>query len=546
MENTCENIQEQILELITGDLSAEKAAELRHHISRCSACSKYLKALQGDDRLLGDFVEVMQPTVAGLEQNVIGTLNRSTSDKAANFASIWRIIMESKITKLAAAAAIVIVVLIGIHQFGGSIDGATPAFADIVRPILTARTATFKIAVNMIKGQPSQVFKGMFMEPGRMRQEMEGEVIAIIDMQEGKIVTLMPEEKTAMVMEVENIPDENKYQNQVNMFFEIRRRIKQAQDDEDKSVEFLGEQEIDGRTAIGYRAQEAGQDVVVWADSESLLPIRIESSMPIMMDRQITVIMYDFALDIALDESLFSLEIPEGYTVQTMQMDVSRPKEEDLLEMFRLWTETTDGRFPSALDVNSIREFIEAPLEERKEAIEFDEDQELSFKQVHEEFSRISQQWQELTLPRRQLWEEYKKSSEPEERKERLQQWREEYKKTSQREKELLQEMKEMRKPMNEAMEREREAIKRWYEKFDKPLPQLAQEIQNTMTLIVRGIMFAQMLPADSDWHYAGKDVKLGDVDTAIFWHRPADSETYRVIYGDLSVKDVAPENLPK
>ncbi len=547
MEDICRNIQEQILELITDTLPAEKAAELRHHISQCPACSKYLRALQGDDKLLSDFVEVMQQTVARLESNVIDALNREPSEKPISSVSIWRIIMKSRVTRFATATAVIIIaVLIGMYQFGGSIDGATPAFADIVRPILTARTATFKIAVNLIKGQPSQVFEGMFMEPGRMRQEMEGEVIAIIDMQEGKIVILMPEEKTAMVMEVENMPDENKEQSQVNMFFEIRRRIKQAQDDEDKSVEFLGEQEIDGRTAIGYRAQEAGQDMVVWADSESLLPIRIESSISIMMDRQITVIMYDFALDIELDESLFSLEIPEGYTVQTMQMDVSRPKEEDLIEMFRLWTETTDGRFPSALDMNSIRGFIEAPLEERKEAIEFDEDQELSFKQVHEEFSRISQQWQELTLPRRQLWEEYKKSSEPEERKNRLQQWREEYKKTSQREKELLQKMKEMRKPMNEAMEREREAIKRRYEKFDKPLPQLVQETQNTMTLIVRGIMFAQMLPADSDWHYAGKDVKLGDVNTAIFWYRPANSETYRVIYGDLSIKDVAPENLPK
>ena len=42
------------------------------------------------------------------------------------------------------------------------------------------------------------------------------------------------------------------------------------------------------------------------------------------------------------------------------------------------------------------------------------------------------------------------------------------------------------------------------------------------------------------------KDVKLGDADKAIFWYRPKGAEKYRVIYGDLSVKDVAPENLPK
>jgi hypothetical protein len=44
---------------------------------------------------------------------------------------------------------------------------------------------------------------------------------------------------------------------------------------------------------------------------------------------------------------------------------------------------------------------------------------------------------------------------------------------------------------------------------------------------------------------YAGKGVKLGDAETAIFWYKPEDSETYKVIYGDLSIKEVAEEDLP-
>ncbi len=40
--------------------------------------------------------------------------------------------------------------------------------------------------------------------------------------------------------------------------------------------------------------------------------------------------------------------------------------------------------------------------------------------------------------------------------------------------------------------------------------------------------------------------MKLGDTGAVIAWYRPKDAKTYRVIYGDLSVKDVAPENLPK
>jgi len=47
-------------------------------------------------------------------------------------ASIWRIIMRSPITKLA-AAAVIIVAIIAVHQFGASIDGTTPVYAEIMK-----------------------------------------------------------------------------------------------------------------------------------------------------------------------------------------------------------------------------------------------------------------------------------------------------------------------------------------------------------------------------------------------------------------------------
>jgi hypothetical protein len=50
----------------------------------------------------------------------------------------------------------------------------------------------------------------------------------------------------------------------------------------------------------------------------------------------------------------------------------------------------------------------------------------------------------------------------------------------------------------------------------------------------------------DRAMHYAGAGVKLGDTETPVFWYRPKNSKTYRVIYGDLSIKDVAAEDLPQ
>lgn len=60
------------------------------------------------------------------------------------------------------------------------------------------------------------------------------------------------------------------------------------------------------------------------------------------------------------------------------------------------------------------------------------------------------------------------------------------------------------------------------------------------------GMMFHQILESRDGWRYVGGGVKLGDADTAVFWYQPEGSVNYRVIYGDLSVNELAQENLPK
>lgn len=63
---------------------------------------------------------------------------------------------------------------------------------------------------------------------------------------------------------------------------------------------------------------------------------------------------------------------------------------------------------------------------------------------------------------------------------------------------------------------------------------------------VIRSMMFVLRLSPESNWRYVGEDVKFGDAGTTIFWYRPEVSQTYRVIYGDLSVQVVAQEDLPK
>jgi len=114
MENNCREIREQILEFVSGTLPAQDVADLQTHIDKCSSCSRYLETIRADDKVLGEFAGSMQPTIARLEDNVIEVLTGGLSTKTVR-STLWRTIVKSPVTKLAAAA--VIIMAIGIFVF---------------------------------------------------------------------------------------------------------------------------------------------------------------------------------------------------------------------------------------------------------------------------------------------------------------------------------------------------------------------------------------------------------------------------------------------
>ena len=84
---------------------------------------------------------------------------------------------------------------------------------------------------------------------------------------------------------------------------------------------------------------------------------------------------------------------------------------------------------------------------------------------------------------------------------------------------------------------------------LEKKMEELGLSDEEEMELgmkLSRHLLFIRFFKGQRQWHYAGNGVKLGDSDTPIFWYQPEGSDTYRVIYGDLSVQDVAQEDLPE
>ena len=363
-------------------------------------------------------------------------------------ANAWRRTMRNPVTKLALAAAVVLAIVVGIYGLGGS----EPAFADVVKPMLAAHTATYTMVCQMSHGQ---TLRGQvqFKEPGFVRQVAEfgsgpfPQLVEITNPVEGKRLVLMPAQKTALVLDLKNAKPQS---DQSRAFQQFRETIQRAQAGADGSIESLGRSQIGGRDVIGYRFTEGIQDITIWADARSLLPVQIEKT--VRADTEsLSMVMSDIQFDVSLDPSLFSTAMPEGYTAQSMQQDESTAAQRDLVELLRFWSETTGGHFPSALDRTLFKEV----------------DQILRAKGVRPDKSKG------LADP----------------------------------------------------------AVKAFLGATLK-----AERAHN----------FVQALPKEADWHYAGKDAVFGDAAKPIFWYRPSGSATYRVIYADLSIRDVAPADLPK
>ena len=355
---------------------------------------------------------------------------------AVRIFEIWRTIMKSRVSKIAAAAVIMIAILTAIHFLGVPIEGI--AWADVVRPILTAHTVVFNVI--MVEEENAPVTRVMNMGTQRFRSEVlsaDGktvQVIIIVDYDTSQMLQLIPKQKTAVLIELKDVPEKPE-----NVLEEMRNIITELQEDPDVSVEPLGEKEIDGRIAEGFRATGPDGEVTIWADPQTALPIRMEQRW-----RQMQFVCTNFEFDVELDESLFSMKIPEGYSaLPKAELPIASSTEQDLIESLRIWAEVIlDGVFPRDW---STEVYVDDVQQNRKK------------------FAKLRKE-----------------------------------------------------------------------EKVELGLK------------LGPGFVFFNLLKAENDWHYVGKNVKLGDAESPVCWYRPDDSETYRVIYGDLSVKDVAPEDLPK
>ncbi len=283
-------------------------------------------------------------------------------------------IMKSRITKLAAAAVIIIAVLLFIYN----IDSSSVALAGVLDKVEQAHAFMYKMKMQvtgaMMQGKPSL--------------DMEQETTIIISTDLGmKVEMTMTDpnsgEKTIQQMYVlleekaiyVIMPEQKKY---IHMDFNdvfLDRMKKESNDPRDMIEKILnyeytklGRSVIDGVTVEGFETTNPavyggamGDSIRIrlWVDVVTWLPVLTEMDINLGEKMRIQGVIYDYQWDIQVDETEFVPVIPQDFEpFPTGGMKMPEMTEEAAIEGLRLFDEFT-GKYPENINMITIMQQVD-------------------------------------------------------------------------------------------------------------------------------------------------------------------------------------------
>jgi outer membrane lipoprotein-sorting protein len=329
-------MQEKVADYVLGILSQKEIDALEEHISGCTACSQYAHELKNENRLILKLGEKLDAGMAIRQDKVIEALNRYSPTARTKGLSIWRIIMKNPITKLAAAAVIIVAAFFVISQ----ISSPTSAFAKVIEKVTNAESISFTLKQQL--GNPPAFIGKMYIQGEKIRMDMTG-----AEGDQPGLDKLREEMKRRNLTAFQSMIGDFKAKEAIDLDH-FRKTFKKRQLD-DRAVDHFtqtnlveqfrsvkpedaqrtGEESQNGRKVdvyvvrhvdlIGIKAElsgEEGQRMTVWVDRASSLPVKIllETSFHVEGKSRDWIEFSEFTWNEPFDENLFSLQAPEGYT----------------------------------------------------------------------------------------------------------------------------------------------------------------------------------------------------------------------------------------
>jgi outer membrane lipoprotein-sorting protein len=360
---------------------------------------------------------------------------------------------------LSKIAAAVLLAAGSVFYLAGPRPATANTFAEMAAKLHAAHTMTYRMATQM-PGLKEPVRSTVYFKvPNRFRSETDGDgPIVIVDSAQRKTLMLDPKSKTAMLLEDKGPKPPGLFTVEVttevpkgpkppgggaDMVYGMAGAMRSLKKADSKPA---GERQIGGIKTRGFRLMlSPEQDMTVWVNPATDFPVLIES-VGRAGGMEVRTTLSDFVLDRELDDSLFRVETPQGYTARTFAAEnlsdaEVKTVEEAVVRLLKVYTEKAGGTFPPKLDDFNM---FEKPLSKMKV----------------------------------------------------------------------------------------------------KPGAIPDPELLRVVTVMVRFQLSARELKGQ--YGYKPDGAKLGDADRVVFWYKPAGSGTYRAVFADLHIGDVAVDKLPE
>jgi outer membrane lipoprotein-sorting protein len=310
-------------------------------IERLIKASRYKAGPETYEKALGRFLQAVD--------------EHTKQKQAEKKPDIWRIIMKSHLTKLTAAAAVIVIAaLIITFQFStsGVAWGALAEKIESVQSVVYRMTANVKME-SLPQGQTTNTSLAYYSaEYGTRVENYMNDKLAMImylNPVENIYITVIPEEKKYIKI-TNRSQDELK---QVAEKDDPRVTVRQMMSQEYKH---LGRNNINGIDVEGIEC--TGPRVMggmfedataqLWVERGTDYPVRIEIDGIVAGGQmEMSMVMDDFQWNVELDQALFVPDIPADY--KSSEMQIPQANEEATINALRKFAELTDGRYPSSL-----------------------------------------------------------------------------------------------------------------------------------------------------------------------------------------------------
>ncbi|TWT80265.1 hypothetical protein CA13_16780 [Planctomycetes bacterium CA13] len=249
--------------------------------------------------------------------------------------SLWERVMKSRVTRFVAAVAAVVIGLVGV----GVLIDESVSFAEVVKPLLNAGTVELDFVVGDEKDGP--IVHDVVVGSKIRRTFSNMNTVLIIDLDAAKMLALEPSDKSAALVDIKG-PVEKGTKNYLGI---VRNVLAEVEADPNRTARPLGEREIDGRTAVGFEVGGKDMKLTIWADPETSLAMRIE-----MQYGESRTVLKNIRFDVDTNESLVSMDVPAGYTLQEATFDMTQFSEKDFVASLEVFAEQFgNGAFPDTL-----------------------------------------------------------------------------------------------------------------------------------------------------------------------------------------------------